>query len=146
MTRFDTVIKGGTVVDGTRMPRRRADIGIHNGQIAKIGRLEHTGRGERDRRQRLHRRSRICGPPWWAPVRRPVTVQVMVAEPNRPGLRVVTTGARVEERRLPRTVRTDQTRDLTTLREQRRIVHRDDTPDSITTLWSHQVPWCHVSR
>jgi N-acyl-D-aspartate/D-glutamate deacylase len=40
MARFDTVIKGGTVVDGTRMPRRRADVGIHNGRIAKIGRLD----------------------------------------------------------------------------------------------------------
>jgi len=39
MAEFDTIIKGGTVVDGTRVPRYRADIGIKNGKIAKIGRL-----------------------------------------------------------------------------------------------------------
>jgi len=39
MAQFDTIIKGGTVVDGTRVPRYKADVGIKNGKIAKIGRL-----------------------------------------------------------------------------------------------------------
>ncbi len=39
MAEFDVLIKGGTVVDGTKVPRYRADIGIKNGKIAKIGRL-----------------------------------------------------------------------------------------------------------
>lgn len=39
MPQFDTIIKNGTVVDGTRVPRYRADIGIKNGKVAKIGRL-----------------------------------------------------------------------------------------------------------
>jgi N-acyl-D-amino-acid deacylase len=39
MPQFDTIIKNGTVVDGTRVPRYRADIGIKNGKIAQIGRL-----------------------------------------------------------------------------------------------------------
>lgn len=39
MAQFDTILKGGTVVDGTRVPRYKADIGIKNGKIAKIGRL-----------------------------------------------------------------------------------------------------------
>ena len=39
MAEFDTIIRGGTVVDGTRVPRYRADLGIKNGKIAKIGRL-----------------------------------------------------------------------------------------------------------
>jgi N-acyl-D-amino-acid deacylase len=39
MAQFDTILKNGTVVDGTRVPRYRADIGIKNGKIAKIGRL-----------------------------------------------------------------------------------------------------------
>jgi N-acyl-D-amino-acid deacylase len=39
MPQFDTIIKNGTIVDGTRVPRYRADIGIKNGKIAKIGRL-----------------------------------------------------------------------------------------------------------
>jgi len=39
MPQFDTIIKNGTVIDGTRVPRYRADIGIKNGKIAQIGRL-----------------------------------------------------------------------------------------------------------
>lgn len=39
MAQFDTLIKGGTIVDGTRVPRYRADIGIKNGKIVQIGRL-----------------------------------------------------------------------------------------------------------
>jgi N-acyl-D-aspartate/D-glutamate deacylase len=40
MPQFDTIIKGGMIVDGTRMPRFRGDIGVKDGKIAKIGRLE----------------------------------------------------------------------------------------------------------
>ncbi len=40
MAEFDTIIKGGTVVDGTRVPRYKADVGIKDGKIAKIGRLQ----------------------------------------------------------------------------------------------------------
>ncbi|MGE0485510.1 MAG: amidohydrolase family protein [Gammaproteobacteria bacterium] len=36
---YDIVIKGGTVVDGTRVPRYRADIGIRNGVIEEIGHI-----------------------------------------------------------------------------------------------------------
>jgi N-acyl-D-amino-acid deacylase len=39
MAQFDTIIKNGTIVDGTRVPRYKADIGIKNGKIAQIGRL-----------------------------------------------------------------------------------------------------------
>jgi len=39
MATFDTIIKGGTIVDGTRVPRYKGDIGIKNGKIAAIGRL-----------------------------------------------------------------------------------------------------------
>ena len=39
MAQFDTIIRDGLIVDGTRMPRFRADIGIKDGKIAKIGRL-----------------------------------------------------------------------------------------------------------
>ena len=41
MAEFDLVIKNGMVVDGTRAPRFRSDIGIKNGRIAKIGRIAH---------------------------------------------------------------------------------------------------------
>jgi N-acyl-D-aspartate/D-glutamate deacylase len=39
MPEFDLVVKNGMVVDGTRAPRFRGDIGIKNGRIAKIGRI-----------------------------------------------------------------------------------------------------------
>jgi N-acyl-D-amino-acid deacylase len=40
MAEFDTIIKGGIIVDGTRAPRYKADIGIKGGTIVKIGRLK----------------------------------------------------------------------------------------------------------
>ena len=36
---FDLVIKNGTVIDGTGVPGIKADIGILNGKIAKIGNI-----------------------------------------------------------------------------------------------------------
>ncbi|TMA39650.1 MAG: amidohydrolase, partial [Deltaproteobacteria bacterium] len=36
---FDTIIKGGTVVDGSGLPMRRADVGIRDGLVTDIGRL-----------------------------------------------------------------------------------------------------------
>ena len=39
MATFDTVIRGGILVDGRRMPRVRADLGIKDGKIAEIGSL-----------------------------------------------------------------------------------------------------------
>src|SRR3981081_1715454 len=39
MAVFDTLIRGGTVIDGTRAPRYLADIAIRDGRIAAIGRL-----------------------------------------------------------------------------------------------------------
>jgi N-acyl-D-aspartate/D-glutamate deacylase len=40
MAAFDTIIKDGMIVDGTRVPRYKADIGIKAGKIAEIGRLK----------------------------------------------------------------------------------------------------------
>lgn len=44
MAEFDIVIRGGIVVDGTRLPRYRADIGIRDGRVAEIGKIPpHAG-------------------------------------------------------------------------------------------------------
>src|ERR1700680_3504921 len=40
MPRFDTVVKNGMIIDGTRAPRYRGDIGIKDGRIAEIGTLD----------------------------------------------------------------------------------------------------------
>src|SRR5215471_9829358 len=40
MAEFDTIIKDGMIIDGTRVPRYQADIGIKAGKIAEIGRLK----------------------------------------------------------------------------------------------------------
>jgi N-acyl-D-amino-acid deacylase len=44
--KFDTVIKGGTVVDGQRTPRFVSDIGILDGAIAYIGNIDDVGSAE----------------------------------------------------------------------------------------------------
>ena len=37
---FDTIIRGGTVIDGSGLPRRTADVGISGGVITDIGHLD----------------------------------------------------------------------------------------------------------
>ena len=42
---YDLVIRGGTVVDGSGLPRYRGDVGITSGKIARIARrLRERGR------------------------------------------------------------------------------------------------------
>ncbi|MDH4076299.1 MAG: amidohydrolase family protein [Acidimicrobiia bacterium] len=43
---YDLVVRNGTVVDGSGLPRFRADVGVVSGKIAKIGRI--TGKGEQE--------------------------------------------------------------------------------------------------
>ena len=50
---FDLVIRGGTVVDGTGAPRRRADVGIRDGKIAAVDPDLPRGREEIDARGKL---------------------------------------------------------------------------------------------
>ena len=37
---FNTIIKGGNVIDGSGLPMRRADVGIRDGMVTDIGRLD----------------------------------------------------------------------------------------------------------
>ncbi len=46
MADFDVLIRGGTVVDGTGVPAAPADVGIREGRVAEIGRID-AARGER---------------------------------------------------------------------------------------------------
>jgi len=42
MAKFDLVLRGGHVVDGTGIPRYTADVGLRDGRIAEIGHMEPT--------------------------------------------------------------------------------------------------------
>lgn len=51
---YDLIVRGCSVVDGTGLPRRRADVGVKDGRIARIGRLdEATAKEEIDARGRI---------------------------------------------------------------------------------------------
>ncbi|MGB3289350.1 MAG: D-aminoacylase [Burkholderiaceae bacterium] len=51
---FDLVIRGGTVIDGSRSPRYTADVGVSNGRIAAIGDLsKHQGKKNLDAAGRI---------------------------------------------------------------------------------------------
>ena len=39
---YDLVIKNGWVVDGSGLPRYRADVGVKDGRIATIGRIRES--------------------------------------------------------------------------------------------------------
>src|SRR5581483_5699123 len=45
---YDLVIRNGVVVDGTGLPRRRADVAVQDGRIAEIGFVDGSGTRELD--------------------------------------------------------------------------------------------------
>src|SRR3954471_2540346 len=40
MADYDLIVRGGYVVDGTGLPRRRVDVGVREGKVATLARLE----------------------------------------------------------------------------------------------------------
>jgi N-acyl-D-amino-acid deacylase len=54
---FDNVIVGGEVIDGSGLPRFRADVGISGGRIAAIGRL-----GQAEARTRIDATGKVISP------------------------------------------------------------------------------------
>ena len=55
MPEYDLVIRGGTVIDGTGIPRIRADLAIKDGRVAMISGRINGWRRQGTGRQRLHR-------------------------------------------------------------------------------------------
>ncbi|MGH8323950.1 MAG: amidohydrolase family protein, partial [Steroidobacteraceae bacterium] len=41
---YDLIIRNGTVIDGSGLPRFRADVGVVGGKIASIGRIRDQAR------------------------------------------------------------------------------------------------------
>jgi N-acyl-D-aspartate/D-glutamate deacylase len=50
---YDLVIRGGTVIDGSGLARYRADVGVADGRIARIGKIRDRGREEIDAREHV---------------------------------------------------------------------------------------------
>jgi len=58
MPEYDLVIRGGTIVDGTGIPRYRADLAVKHGRVAMIsGKIRAGGAQE----HRACARERLCG-------------------------------------------------------------------------------------
>lgn len=51
--RYDLILRNGAVFDGTGQPRVTADVAIHNGKFAAIGRFDGTGAEEIDARGQI---------------------------------------------------------------------------------------------
>jgi N-acyl-D-aspartate/D-glutamate deacylase len=59
MAEFDIQIKGGTIVDGTRVPRYRGDVWIKDGKVAQLGGRASGFAKKSNRRGRSNRGARL---------------------------------------------------------------------------------------
>ena len=59
---YDLIIRDGTVVDGSGLPRYRADVGIVQGRIAKVGKVSGSANEviEADGHECLGKRQRLA--------------------------------------------------------------------------------------
>ena len=57
MSDYDLIVRGGYVVDGTGLPRRRVDVGVRDGRVAALARLDGA-----DAREELDADGRIVAP------------------------------------------------------------------------------------
>jgi hypothetical protein len=56
VTAFDVILRHGTVIDGSGLPRYHADVAIANGFVARVGNLSNERRSG-DRRNGFKRRT-----------------------------------------------------------------------------------------
>ena len=42
MSDYDLIVRNGMVIDGTGLPRRRVDVGVRDGRVARLAHLEHA--------------------------------------------------------------------------------------------------------
>ncbi len=45
---LDLIIRGGTLIDGTGAPRRTADVGVADGTVVAVGRIDDSATTEID--------------------------------------------------------------------------------------------------
>jgi N-acyl-D-aspartate/D-glutamate deacylase len=57
VSEYDLIVRGGYVVDGTGLPRRRVDVGVRDGRVAALTRLDRA-----DSREELDADGRIVAP------------------------------------------------------------------------------------
>ena len=66
---LDTIIRNGTVVDGTGAPARHADVGIRDGRIVAVGQVDDKAIEEIDADGRIVSPASSTSTPIWTPRR-----------------------------------------------------------------------------
>ena len=56
---LDTIIRNGTLIDGSGEPRRQADLGIRDGRIVAIGQIEEEARETLDASGKIAREEAV---------------------------------------------------------------------------------------